>query len=86
MSTRLESSAFVLIFRVKAQKCSLCFLCFRCRFKDLEDESKELKEKLAEVEGLLKQAEAQRQDLERQNLIANHALSDALLRACKVTS
>ena len=59
---------------------------FRCRFKDLEDESKELKEKLAEVEGLLKQAEAQRQELERKNLIADHALSEAVRRACKVTS
>ncbi|KAG0584179.1 hypothetical protein KC19_3G191000 [Ceratodon purpureus] len=55
----------------------------RCRFKDLEDESKELKEKLAEVEGLLKQTEAQRQELERKNLIANHALSDAVRRACQ---
>lgn len=55
----------------------------RCRFKDLEDENKEMKEKLAEVEGLLKQTEAQRQELERQNLLTNQALSVALVAASK---
>nr|PNR45420.1 hypothetical protein PHYPA_015191 [Physcomitrium patens] len=55
----------------------------RCRFKDLEDENKELKEKLAEVEGLLKHAEVQRQEFERQNLLANQALSKALVAASK---
>lgn len=55
----------------------------RCRFKDLEEESKELKEKLAEVEGLLKQSEIQRLDLERENLRTNHALSAALVASRK---
>jgi len=56
----------------------------RCRFKDLEEESKELKEKLAEVEALLKQTEIQRLELERQNLLTNHALSAALVASRKV--
>lgn len=62
----------------------MLFIFSRCRFKDLEDESKEVKEKLAEVESLLRQTEAQRQELERKNLIANHALSAAVRAACKV--
>lgn len=33
----------------------------------MEEESKELKEKLTEVEQLLRQTEVQRQELERQN-------------------
>lgn len=44
-----------------------------------------MKEKLAEVEGLLKQTEAQRQELERQNLLTNQALSVALVAASKVS-
>lgn len=67
------------------QKLKSCFVVYhRCRFKDLEDESKELKEKLAEVEGLLKQTEAQRLELERQNMLTNRALSAALVASSKV--
>lgn len=44
-----------------------------------------MKEKLAEVEGLLKHAEVQRQEFERQNLLANQALSKALVAASKVS-
>lgn len=54
---------------------------YRCRTRDLEDETKELKEKLTEVEDLLRRTEAQRQELERLNEFNKKEHSAALAAA-----
>lgn len=56
-------------------------MLYRCRTRDLEDETKELKEKLTEVEDLLRRTEAQRQELERLNEFNKKEHSAALAAA-----
>lgn len=57
----------------------------RCQVRDKEEEEKDMKEKLAELEELLKQSEAHRQDLEQSHRLKDQQLT-AALSAAKVFS
>lgn len=71
----------MLLAQSRIFKNTLSILLYRCRTRDLEDETKELKEKLTEVEDLLRRTEAQRQELERLNEFNKKEHSAALAAA-----
>ncbi|XP_024371093.1 kinesin-like protein KIN-4A [Physcomitrium patens] len=58
----------------------------RCQIRDKEEEEKDTKEKIAELEEILRQSEIDRQDLEQQHRLKEQQFTAALAAATKVHS
>lgn len=58
---------------------------YRCQVRDKEEEDKDTREKMAELEELLRQSETHRQDLEQQLRLKEQQFSATLSGATKVS-
>lgn len=83
-TSKIVTAVLVLVSRIKVGLSGLegC----RCQVRDKEEEDKDTREKMAELEELLRQSEIHRQDLEQQHRLKEQQFNAALSAATKVSS
>jgi hypothetical protein len=84
LTSKISTASLVLVSHIKARLSALegC----RCQVRDKEEEDKDAREKMAELEELLRQSEIHRQDLEQQHRLKEQQFNAALSAATKVSA